>query len=127
LSDLLADTLGLTSEQPAAFIRYVTEGSAGANAGLQSFSFELLTDDNIVLVNNIDIIQAVNGTPVSSLDDFYSEMEDVSAGQTITLDVLRATQTYNGGLNTSTENLQVSVTAEELLPDVTASGQALLD
>lgn len=127
LSDLLADTLGLTAEQPAAFIRFVTEGSAGTDAGLQSFDFELTADDNVILVNSIDIIQAVNGTAVSGPEDFYSEMEGVSAGQTVTVDILRATQTYDEALNTTTENIQATVTAEELLPDVTASGQALLD
>ena len=127
LSGLLADTLGLASEQPAAFIRFVTEGSAGADAGLQSFDFELTADGSVILVNSIDILQAVNGTAVSSPDDFYSEMEGISAGQTVTVDVLRATQTYDGALNTTTENIQATVTAEELLPDVTASGQTLLD
>jgi hypothetical protein len=127
LTQLVADTLGLSSEIPGAFIRLAKEEGTGASAGLKSFNFQLVNDGNVIQINNIDIIQTVDGVEVTSSSEFYTEMESKSAGQTVMLNILRVNQTYNNQLNTSTETLQVSVSAEELLPDFTASGQPLLE
>lgn len=127
LSYIIADTIGMSdTERP--FIRWVNEGGPAEDAGLEEIDWNLFDSDSKILVNNLDLIEAVNGTDVTSREEFLDEMETVSSGETVDLDILRVTQTQtNGTRDTSTEELTITVEAAELLPDVTASGQALLD
>jgi len=83
----------------------------------------------ITVLDSIDIIQSVNGSDVTTRAEYLDAVNTVGAGGTATLDILRAVQTVNAqdSVVTSTQNVQENVTAADLLPDVTATGQALLD
>lgn len=119
LSVPLADAVEMPALAGRPFVRWANEGGVGVEAGLKSLDTGL-SGGNIV-VNHLDVIEAIDGVEVSSLEDYFSEMRSKSPGQTVTLDVLRVTDTSN------TDNLQLSITAQELLPDITSSGQALLE
>jgi hypothetical protein len=78
-------------------------------------------------VNQVDVIESVNGTEVTSVAEYTEALDQASAGSAVTLEVLRLTQSEsNGSLSTTTESLTFNVTAEQLLPDVNSSGQQLL-
>lgn len=128
LTQLVADTLGQGSITPVPFIRYVTEGSTADNTGLQSFDFELANDNQVILINNIDIIQQVDGQSVATVEDYYDIMATKTPGVPVQLDILRASQTLSGDdTQTNTQSLSFTVVSEALLPDITATGQDLLN
>ncbi|MEX0720749.1 MAG: RagB/SusD family nutrient uptake outer membrane protein [Balneolaceae bacterium] len=128
LAGLIADTLGIPEMEGQPFIRWVNPGGVGEDAGLEFFEWELVDGNRKILVNNIDIIEAVDGVALSSLEEFNEEMRSKSAGESITVDVLRVTEEFDGdNKQTDTEELQINITTEALLPDITASGQQLLD
>jgi hypothetical protein len=72
----------------------------------------------------MDIIQAVDGVPVTTLAEYHAQVETKGIGAPVTLSILRVTST--GGTTTTTP-VTAAVTAQALLPDVTATGQALVD
>lgn len=127
LSSVIADTIGMSGlERP--FIRWVNEGGPADDAGLEPIAWELFDSESRILVNNLDLIEAIDGTEVSTMDEFMDNMAGKAPGETVELDILRVTETRNNGSkDTNTENLSITIQAEELLPDVTASGQDLLD
>ncbi|NBB72965.1 MAG: RagB/SusD family nutrient uptake outer membrane protein [Bacteroidetes bacterium] len=127
---LATNNLGLGSGTSRVFARYINDGGPAESAGLQSTESAYLDGPEIpALITNMDIIQSVNGTAVASVEEYLTAMASVNAGQTVPVEVLRVTQETdgNGGATTDTESLTVNVTATELLPDVTASGSALLE
>lgn len=128
LAGLVADTLNLSSEASSPFLRFVTPDGAGDNAGLESFEFQLANNNSVIVVNNIDIVQSVDGVSVETVGDFEAEMESKSPGQDVVLEILRVNQSFSGGSrNTNTQIVVNTVTTEQLLPDITATGQQLLD
>ncbi|HKK46911.1 MAG TPA: RagB/SusD family nutrient uptake outer membrane protein [Balneolaceae bacterium] len=128
LPGLIADTLGLSSSIQRPFIRYVSQNSPAESAGLQSFDWQLVNNNSSVIVNNVDVIQSVNGNNVTTPDEYYSELDNLPPASPVTIQVERYTQTYNNGtIQTSSQAVQVNTTTQQLLPDVTASGQNLLD
>lgn len=127
---LATNNLGLGAGSSRVFARYVNDGGPAEGAGLMSVESEHLEGPDIpALITTMDIIESVDGTSVTSMQDYMDAMASVSPGQSVPVDVLRVTQTAdgNGGATTDTESLTVNVTAAELLPDVTASGAALLE
>jgi hypothetical protein len=66
----------------------------------------------------------VNGTAVTTTEEYVNALEAVSPGETVTLDLLSVSQDAAG--STSTQDVSVDVTAQPLLPDVQSSGQQLL-
>lgn len=129
LAEPIADVLGLASGTSRVFVRYVKEGSPADGAGLQSFTDECLVagcpaaDTPPVRVTNIDIIQSVNGTAVTTLASFRAAVEN-AAGPTAAVSVLRMSQDAAGA--TSSTVVAASVPVQQLLPDVSASGADLL-
>ena len=125
----LAASLGVDDSGPHVFVRYA--GDNAAQAGVQNFSSVHREEGTPlpVTVQNADVIQSVDGTAVTSVAEYESALSAASPGQTVTLEVLRLSQQTdgNGGVTTSSQNVTIDVTAQELLPDVTASGQALLN
>ena len=122
--------LGLGAGDTRVFVRYVDPDSPAGAAGLQSFASSCagdcaLGDPPPTIVENIDLIQSVNGTAVTTPEDLAAAVGALSAGQGATLEVLRTSG--QAGSDPSTEALTVTVEVQALLPDVTASGQALLD
>jgi hypothetical protein len=127
---LATNNLGLSAGTDRVFARYVNDGGPAASAGVQSVTSEYLEGPAIpALVTNMDIIQSVDGTSVSTVDEYRDAMMALTSGQAVPVDVLRVSQEADGDGNvtTTTESLTFNVTAAELLPDVTASGPALLE
>jgi hypothetical protein len=123
----IAEVLGVADSGPHVMVRYA-DGTAG-EAGVQGFEGGRFDDASPVpaIVNQVDVIESVNGTEVTSVAEYTEALDQASAGSAVTLDVLRLTQSEsNGSLSTSTESLTFNVTAERLLPDVTSSGDELL-
>ena len=75
-------------------------------------------------VTSIDLIEAVDGVPVTTLAEYYAQLETKAPGQSVALTIRRMQQT---GTTTASTVLTANVTAQALLPPVTASGQQLLD
>jgi hypothetical protein len=121
----LADSLGVGASGPHVFARYVDENGPGAQAGLQSFTYS----EDPVLVESVDVLETIGGTEVTTREEYYDALSGVSAGQSVSVDVTRLTQQAagDGSISTSAQSMSMTVTATELLPDVTAGGQALLD
>jgi len=88
-----------------------------AQAGIQSFSYST----EPVRIESVDVLQRINGTAVKTRQDYRDALSGVSVGQSVSVELLRAEQ---NGPNTT---MSMSVPAEQLLPDVTAGGQALLE
>jgi hypothetical protein len=128
LAGLVADTVGMPSLARRPFVRWANEGGPGAEAGLQTFAWELVATNSKILVNNLDVIRAIDGVEVASLEALRNEMNSKNPGEPVTVDVLRITETFDAGSkNTSAQDLELVITAEQLLPDVTSSGQQLLE
>lgn len=117
LAGVVAEAVGMPDLEYQPFIRYVNPDGPGESAGLQRLEWEL---DNGIVVNNLDVIQAIDGTELSSVQDYVDEMNSKSPGDDVTVDILR----ING---TGTEELEFTITTEQLLPDITSSGQELLE
>lgn len=126
------DVLDVPAVTSRVFVRYANPASPAYAAGLRDFEGVCSGENNTcpsravppVRVVNADIIQSVDGTPVTTLESFFSAVNSKAPGSQVTLQVLRVTQPSAG---TSTQPLTVTVTAQQLLPDVMAGGQALLN
>ncbi len=127
---LATQNLGLDAAAGRVFVRYVHDGGP-AEGQLRALESERLDREGVVnpaLIQQMDVIQSVNGTSVSTVEAYVSAMSSVSPGEAVALDVLRVTQTAGGegGVSTSTESLEFDLTTVPFLPDVTATGDALL-
>lgn len=124
LAPSIQSVLGLTGSR--VFVRYVNPGSPAATAELQGLATG--RDDAVdppIHVDNLDIISTVDGVAVTTPADYLAEMSGKNAGQNVVLGVTRVTQDEGGAV--STLNLSITIAAQPLLPDVTATGQALLE
>lgn len=127
LSSVVADTVGMPDMEDHVFIRYATDGGPAQSAGLKNFDWTLVDNNATIQVTNLDLIQSVDGTPVNTVSDYKDEMKSKSPGQQVTIQVERVTQSNNGGqVSTSTQTVLVNIPAEQLLPDITSSGDQLL-
>lgn len=127
LSDLIADTLGMPQMEGQPFIRWINPGGPGED-DLQAFEWELVDENNRILVNNVDIIDAINGDAISSVEEYNDVMSSILPGQSITVDLVRVSETFDGSSKqTTSQNLQFQITTEAVLPDITATGQQLLE
>jgi hypothetical protein len=134
--ELLAESvagnvLGLDAGAGRVFVRYVDEDSWAFEEGLRSFTseyFDYEGDDPPVRVTNLDVIQSVDGTPISTVQDYYNALSTKAPGQSVVLQILRVSQSAPPALGESvTQPVVVTVEARELLPDITAGGQDLLE
>ncbi|MFO8099826.1 MAG: RagB/SusD family nutrient uptake outer membrane protein [Salinibacter sp.] len=124
MAEPLAETLGLADSGPHVFVRYAGEDGAAAQAGLESFAYS----EDPVLVETLDVVEAIDGTEVTTRDDYRQALDNVTAGETVSVEVTRVEQEESGGsVTTTTEEITTTITAQELLPDVTAGGQDLLE
>jgi len=127
-SSIAQDALGLPAGTSRVFARFVDPDDAAYAAGLRSFSSECVTpcpstEPPPVRVLNADIITAVDGIPVTTQQQFFTEIDSKAPGATVTLAVLRVAG--SGGTSTATP-VVVTVTARALLPAIAATGQDLL-
>lgn len=124
------DALGLPAGTSRVFARFVDPDDPAFAAGLRSFSSGCRAGNCAsapvppVEVTNLDIIRSVDGVAVTTLAEYYAQLDTKAPGQTVTLGVLRVSQ--SGG-TTNTQPLNFTVQARALLPAVTAGGQTLLD
>ena len=114
---IATDVLGLSTASRV-FVRYVNPASDAAADGIQSFTYQ--RDGDIgpvpIQVDNMDLIEAVNGTAVTTPAELQAELESLGAGATATLTISRITYTEAGGLTVTPQT--IAVTVQELLPDV---------
>ena len=65
---------------------------------------------------------------ISSMAEFRAQMQAVSSGAAISVVVDSVTETYSeGSKNTNVETLNLTISTEALLPDLTSSGQEFLE
>ena len=79
-----------------------------------------------IRVDTVDIIQTVDGSAVTTPQDYFTAVDSKTVGTPVSLGVLRVTQDSATGTVT-TQSLTIPVNAQALLPAVAATGQALLD
>ena len=115
----MENVLNLGSLDTRVFARLVHEGGPADLAGIESFDHDL--DRGRVQANLLDMIVSVNGIAITDRDSFLDAVDAQSAGATVPVVIHRIRQ------GQSPDEFIVNVTIQELLPDVTASGQALLD
>ncbi len=125
MSTPLAEALGVAGSAPHVFVRYASDDGPAAQAGIESFAFS----EDPVLVERVDVLESIDGTEVTTRDEYRDALSSVSPGQTVSVEVTRLEQEAdaNGDVTTNAQSMTMDVSAEELLPDVTAGGQALLD
>jgi serine protease Do len=88
----IASQMNLSSGQGGVLVVQVQPGSAAALAGLKVGSTPYTLDGQSVMIGG-DIITAVNGQAVNTLDDLRNAMAQFNPGETVTLSVLRDNQT----------------------------------
>lgn len=84
----MAKRLGLKSESGAIIVSLIEPGPA-QDAGLRESDGQTLIDNEYVDVGG-DIITKVNKSQIGSMEDLVNEINQYSAGETITLTILRA-------------------------------------
>jgi hypothetical protein len=129
LASSIADVLGLAAGTSRVFVRYADPDDAAYAAGARSFEDECIGscpsgETPPVRVISMDVIQSVGGVPVTTLAQYQAEVNSKAPGQQVAVGVLRVSQSDG---TTSTQSLNFNVTAQALLPDVTASGDQLLE
>jgi tetratricopeptide (TPR) repeat protein len=123
----IAEVLGVADSGPHVMARFAA--GPAATAGVESFDAGRFENSTPVpaIVNQVDVIEAVNGTEITTVEGYVDAIDNAGDGGTVTLDVLRLSQTAsNGSLSTSSQTLTVDATAERLLPDITSSGSSLI-
>lgn len=89
LTSELAKAMNLSADQKGALVEQVTAGGPAAKAGIIASSRQVQISGQNIPVGG-DVITAVNGQTVKSMDDLIAYLNDnTSAGQTVTLTVLR--------------------------------------
>jgi hypothetical protein len=124
--EIASDMLDLATPSRV-FVRFVGEDTDAYAAGLRGFSSAVASGAAPLplRVVNLDVVTAVDGTPVTDMASYRSAVGSLGAGGTATLDVTRVTQAEGGAPSTTTMTVDVPVLP--LLPDVTAGGQELLE
>jgi len=123
--------LARPSGESRVFVRYVNPTSPAFTAGLRGFKSRCVAGCASatippVRVDTIDIVRAIDGTPIATVADYFTAVNSKTPGVNVTLDVLRVRQDSVTGVIT-TQTLAVTIAAQTLLPNMTATGQALLD
>lgn len=122
MAPLVEGTLELEGIDSRVFARFTNGGGPAEEAGMEEFAYGF--DRGRPEVEVMDVISSVNGTTVTNRSEFLEAVNQQTAGTSIPVEIIRIQQTDDGQNN---EELTLNITAEELLPDVTASGEELLD
>lgn len=117
-SPSMETNLDLDDLDTRVFARLVHEGSPADQAGIEPFDHGL--NRGRVRANLVDFIVSVNGISITDRQSFLDAVEQQSAGETVPVEIHRI---RNGE---DPEELTVNAAIAELLPDVTASGDDLL-
>jgi hypothetical protein len=123
--------LGLPVGGSRVAVRYVNPTSAAFTAGLKSFTSHCSDGACAsatvppVRVDTLDLVQTVDGSAVTTVQQFLDAVDTKSPGTPVVLGVLRVTQDALGVVTTTP--VAITINAQVLLPDVALSGQPLLD
>jgi S1-C subfamily serine protease len=89
LNAAIDQAMNLNATQQGALVEDVTPGSPAANAGLQTSNNTVTIDGSQVNVGG-DVIIAINGQSIKSMDDLIAYLEEnTTPGQKVSLTVLR--------------------------------------
>lgn len=130
----LAKAMNLSANQKGALVEQVTAGGPAAKAGLMASTGQTTIAGQNIPVGG-DVITAVNGQPIKSMDDLIAYLNDnTSVGQTVTLTVLRngketsvavtlgtrpgSSQSNQTATSQSTGQLQLGITAIALTAQI---------
>lgn len=84
----LAKAMHLDANQRGALVIEVVQGGPSDTAGLRGSEKEITVDGQSFLVGG-DVITALEGAPVLTFDDLVAELAHYSAGEKVTLTILR--------------------------------------
>jgi S1-C subfamily serine protease len=84
----IAQAMNLTNGQQGVLVEQVQSGSLAEKAGLKASSKSVTINGQNVTVGG-DIITAVNGQTVTSIDDLRSDLAQLPSDHPLTLTVLR--------------------------------------
>src|SRR5881296_1578255 len=91
---IAANVLGLAPGTSRVSVRYVNPSGTGYAAGLRTFSGGCANVSCApggpppIRVDTLDIVQSVNGTPVTTVSDYVTALNTAGAGTSVTLSVL---------------------------------------
>jgi len=122
MAPLVTETLELDGIDSRVFARFINSGGPADVAGLEEFTHGFSRGRPVAEV--MDVITSVNGIEVTNRSEFLSAVNQQTAGESVPVEIIRIQDTGNGQNN---NEMSMNVTVEELLPDITANGQALLD
>jgi len=122
MSPMVVSSLDLEGIDSRVFARFTNSGGPADVAGIREFEYSFARGRPVVEV--MDVFTAINGIPVTTRSELLDAVNQQTEGESVPVDIIRIQQTANAQTN---EEMTINVTAEILLPDVTASGQALLD
>ncbi|HET7321770.1 MAG TPA: RagB/SusD family nutrient uptake outer membrane protein [Longimicrobiaceae bacterium] len=129
--DIATQVLGLAPGTSRVFVRYVGPNTAAYAAGLRGFDSKCAdgkckaAEVPPVQVVNADLIESVNGMAITTPQSYRDALATLAPGGAAVLQVTRVQQS-DAGITTSIP-MVVTLRAEALLPDVTSTGQALID
>jgi hypothetical protein len=111
-------------------VRFVDPDDPAFAAGLRNFTASCTgscasASSPPIQVTNADIITAIDGTPVTTVAQYYSALDTKAPGQPVVVSFNRVTQPTPSTVTTTP--MTATVNAQLLLPPVAAAGQALLD
>jgi S1-C subfamily serine protease len=93
LTSDVARALGLTASD-GVLVAAVDPGSPAADAGLRGGSAQLILQGQMYVTGG-DVITALDGVPVASVEDFLAALNKRQAGDSVTLTVLRSGRTID--------------------------------
>jgi len=84
----IAEAMGLPEDQPGVLVEQVASGSPAAEAGLQGSSESTTINGQPVMIGG-DVIIAIDGKSVDSMEDLGTLLDNYKPGDKITLTVIR--------------------------------------
>jgi putative serine protease PepD len=88
LDPALAKALGIDTNK-GLLVQQVRADSPAADAGLQGGSRETVVVDGVGVAKGGDILVAIDGTSLSSMEDLRASLDEHKPGDTITFEVVR--------------------------------------
>jgi hypothetical protein len=128
IAGYLVNHMQLAAGEQGVMVRRAQTGGPAAAQGLVSAQFGIVPLVQAPTVPAMDIIVSVNGSRVTTNEEFLSVMRATPVGQSVELEVVRAVVRREGAQWVRERTPRsVTLTTVQRLPDVTASGDALLE
>jgi S1-C subfamily serine protease len=90
----IAQAMGLDNNQDGVLVIDVEAGSPADEAGLQG-SLERTSIEGQSMMIGGDVIVALNGESIGSMEDLLAQLQQAEPGQTVTLTILRDGETMD--------------------------------